>query len=152
MFHEHYIPPRPKPRIMGMPPRLFYAGAGLLTSALLVLTILVIEANTYYIRDLWRLWVYNDQFIRAPCDEWPTMEEARRIVDSKEHIIQQIKNLDPEKTMVDVWDWANKWNCPGKGSLTIEAPGKFRQEIERLAGDKRHFYGVPMRLVNANWR
>ena len=97
MFHEHYIPPRLKPRVMGMPPRLFYTGAGLLTSALLVLMILVIEANTYYIRDLWDLGVYNERLIRVPCDEWPTMEEARRIVDSKEHIIQQIKNLDPEK-------------------------------------------------------
>ena len=114
MFHEHYIPPRPKPRVMGLPPRLFYVGAGLLTTALLVLTILVMEANTYYIRDLWRLWVYNDRFIRAPCDEWPTMEEARRIVDSKEHIIQQIKNLDPEK----------RWLMSGIGPINGTVRGR----------------------------
>lgn len=152
MFYERYIPPRPQRRIMGMPPRRFYAGVGLLAAAALVLGVLVVEVNTYYIRDLWRLWVYNDRFIRVPCSEWPDLEEAHRIVNRYEHILQRIKDLDPEKTLIHVWEEANGWECPGKGSLSIEAPGKFRREIERIVGDKRYFYGVPMRLINANWR
>ena len=142
---------KPTPKIGGIPRRLFYAGLAASITTAIALVMAVAELNTYYFRDLIGLWLYNSRTNRIPCDEWPPLDEARRIVAQRMPEIDRITALDPDAISWKLWEGIESRECPGQGGLTIEAPGIYRQEIEAIIGDTQYFYGVPVQVFNTDW-
>lgn len=85
---------------------------------------------------------------RVPCENWPTAEEAQRILDRHSDVIMQIQAVE------GVHLYANLRRCKGASSvrraeLVIEYPGsKQREAIQAIIGDERFFFGVPYALFN----
>lgn len=142
---------KPTAKIWGIPHRPFYVGVAASIATAIAVAIAVVEINTYYFRDFIELRLYNARTNRIPCDKWPTLDEARRIVAQRMPAIDRITALDPEVISWNLWEGIEGRECPGKGGLTIEAPGIYRKEIEAIIGDTQYFYGVPVHVFNTDW-
>ena len=85
---------------------------------------------------------------RVPCENWPTAEEAQRILDRHADVIMQIQAVEGVSLYLSLR------RCKGASSvrraeLVIEYPGsKQREAIQAIIGDERFFFGVPYALFN----
>ena len=123
--------------------RLYYITAGLILGALVIS--LVVEANTYYVRDLLIEEFWGSKPHRVPCDKWPTPDEVQRVVDQHSQIISQIESVNPGFTVVNI----NTMSCPGRADIRIwYASYSDRDAIKSIIGDGKYFFGVPYQLRN----
>lgn len=85
---------------------------------------------------------------RVPCENWPTAEEAQRILDRHADVVMQIQAVKGVSLYV------NLRRCRGasavqRAELVIEYPGsKQREAVQAIIGDERFFFGVPYSLFN----
>ena len=113
---------------------------------LAALAVIIVEANTYYVRDLLYLDVYGSKPHRIPCEDWPTPSEVRQILDEHSDIVRRIEMINPGGIKVEI----NNRTCPGKADIRIfYATAVDRQEIELRLEDKKYFLGVPYMLRNS---
>ena len=120
----------------------------ILTLLLAALAFGVFECRTAYVRDWIAISLSGDAPHRVPCENWPTAEEAQRILDRHADVIMQIQAVKGVSLYV------NLRRCRGASSvrraeLVIEYPGsKQREAIQAIIGDERFFFGVPYDLFN----
>jgi hypothetical protein len=80
---------------------------------------------------------------RVPCEQRPTVAEARRVVSEHADLIRRIEAIH-----YNVHVELDETACPGRGTLVFYYGGhRHRQEIERLIGADT-FFGVPYSLIN----
>ena len=109
------------------------------------LAVVVVEVNTYYVRDLLYPDVYGSKPHRIPCEDWPTPSEVQQILDEHSDVVRSIEMINPGFISVGI----NVHSCPGKVDIRIfYATAVDRQAIELELGDKKYFLGIPYRLYN----
>ena len=117
--------------------------AGLILGTLVI--ILVVEANTYYVRDMLAQEFYGSKPHRVPCDKWPTPDEVRRIIDQNAQVVSQIESVNPGFVRVNI----NILSCPDRADIRIwYASYSDRDAIRSIIGDSKYFFGVPYQLRN----
>ena len=110
-----------------------------------VLVLTVVEARTYYARDLLKETVYGSKPHRVPCDRWPTPDEVRRVIDQHREVVRQIESINPGFTVLDI----NTLSCPGRADTQIlYATASDREAIKLILGDGKYFSGVPYQMRN----
>ena len=110
---------------------------GLALLGILVLT--VVEARTYYGRDLLMETVYGSKPHRVPCDQWPTPDEVRRVIDQHQEVVRQIESINPGFTVLDI----NTLSCPERADIQIlYATARDREAIKLILGDGK-YSGLP---------
>ena len=120
----------------------------ILTLLLAALAFGVFECRTAYVRDRLAISLYGSAPHRVPCENWPTAEEAQRILDRHADVVMQIQAVKGVSLYV------NLRRCRGasavqRAELVIEYPGsKQREAVWAIIGDERFFFGVPYSLVN----
>ena len=104
-----------------------------------------LEWNTRHFRDMIIESIYGSKPHRVPCDELPTPEEVRRVLDEHAHIVGQIEAVNPGFTRVEV----NTFSCVDRADIRIlYATASDREQIRALLGDAESFFGVPYRMHN----
>ena len=89
--------------------------------------------------------IYESKPHRAPCDELPTPEEVRRVLEEHARIVGQIEAINPGFTRVEV----NTFSCVDSADIRIlYATASDREQIRALLGDAESFFGVPYRMHN----
>ena len=110
-----------------------------------VLVLAVVEARTYYGRDLLMETAYGSKAHRVPCDQWPTPDEVQRVIDRHQEVFRQIESINPGFTVLDI----NTLSCPGRAAIEIlYATAKDREAIKLILGDGKYFFGVPYQMRN----
>ena len=116
---------------------------GLALLGILVLT--VVEARTYYGRDLLVETVYGSKPHRVPCDQWPTPDEVRRVIEQHQEVVRQIESINPGFTVLDI----NTLSCPGRADIQIlYATARDREAIKLILEGGKYFFGVPYQMWN----
>ena len=89
----------------------------------------------------------GSRYHQIPCRKWPTMEEAKRIMEERADIVERIEGLPT----VDVFLEAGR--CEGKAQLIIYFGGlsniRSRDKAIEIIGDGKMFFGIPYSLVNS---
>ena len=123
--------------------RVYFIAAGLILGALVVS--LVVEANTYYVRDMLAEEFWGSKPHRVLCDKWPTPDEVQRIIDQNSEVVNQIESVNPGFVTVNI----NTLSCPGRADIRIlYASYSDRDAIRPIIGDSKYFFGVPYQLRN----
>lgn len=111
----------------------------------LALAVLV-EANTYYVRDMLHEEIYGSKPHRVPCKEWPTPGEVRQVIDRNAETVSRIESVNPGFVSVGV---NTTRKCPGRADIEIlYATYRDRDAIRAIIGDDKYLFGVPYRLRN----
>ena len=119
----------------------------LLSTAVMVavLALVAFEWNTHHFRDLLIESIYGAKPHHVPCDEVPTPEEVRRVLEEHAHVVRQIEAVNPGFTTVEV----NTFSCVDRANIRIlYATAGDRELIKALLGDAESFFGVPYRMYN----
>ena len=125
------------------PRRVYFITAGLILGALVIS--LVVEAKTYYVRDLLAEELWGSRPHRVPCDKWPTLDEVQRVIDQQVQAVRQIEAVNPGFTEVII----NTMGCPGRADIRIwYVSYSDRDAIKSIIGDGKYFFGVPYQLRN----
>ena len=96
-------------------------------------------------------WVFMDtiragSFHKLPCRKWPTLEEAKLIMEERADIVRRIENLDSDGRDVFL---RTKSRCSGKAELDITYSGRAKREKAReIIGDDKMFFGIPYNMHN----
>ena len=116
---------------------------GLIAASVLAFLIIV-EARTYYTRDLIAEFIYGSAPNRLPCEDWPSAAEVEKAVDDNQGTVQRIKSVHERAHLV-----INVWTCPGKAELLVYLPTrKAIEAVKDMFEDYRRIFGVPSALVN----
>lgn len=112
---------------------------------LIVLVLTIIEVNTYYVRDLFIESTYGSKPHRVPCDQWPTPDEVRQVLNEHSQVVRRIESINPGFTAVNI----NTLSCPGRADIRIlYATASDRQAIELILGEGKYFFGIPYQMRN----
>ena len=119
-----------------------YIAVGLILGSL---TIAVVEAKTYYVRDLLAEEFWGSKPHRVPCEKWPTPDEVQRVIDQHGQVVDQIESVNPGFVRVNI----NTMSCRGRADIRIwYATYSDRDAIKSIIGDQKCFFGVPYELRN----
>ena len=124
--------------------RLRYVVVGLALGVLLLATV---EVRTAYVRDAVLEYVYGSAPHRVPCDKWPTLEKARRILHQRSDVVGRIASVNPGFVTLRL----DSRRCAGTGraEVVIEyATRSDREAIRAIVGDKKYFLGIPYLMRN----
>ena len=119
----------------------------LLPAALMVaaLVLAIIEWNTYHFRDLLIERIYGSKPHRVPCEELPSPEEVRRVLDENAHFTRRIESINPGFTFVEV----STLTCVDSADVRIlYATADDRERIKEMLGDIETLFGVPYNVQN----
>ena len=112
------------------------------------LILIVVEANTACLQDMVIKGGAGSKRNRVPCEQWPTLEEVRRVIDDNPKVVKQIESVNPRRGMVTV-EVGRTARCPGKAYLLIYFPGRSDgHAIRSIIGDQDYFLGVPYEMRN----
>ena len=110
----------------------------------LMIIVVTIESQTKFVRRLYDDIVMDNKNHYLSCDKLPSVNEVTSIVDKHLDTIDQIEQIDPGQTGVEV----DSFSCPGKADIVIwYASHDDRIKIEQLI-DNKTFFGIPLRLQN----
>lgn len=116
------------------------------SALILLVALVVLEINTYYLRDRAIALIYGSRPIRLSCAEHPTLERAHQIHEQKLYTVRRIEAVNPGFVRVDVYE---PENCPGRGRLSITYGGRSdKEKIRAIIGDDALFWGIPYSLHN----
>ena len=111
---------------------------------ILLIVVAVVEGQTKFIRHLYDDIVMDNRNHYLPCEKLPTIAEVTSILEEHKDTINQIEQIDPGQTGVEV----DSLTCPGKADVIIwYASHENRIKIEQIINDDTLF-GVPYRLQN----
>ena len=109
------------------------------------LALAVFEWNTYHFRDLLSERIYESKPHRVPCDELPSPDEVRRVLDENAHFVERIEAINPGFTIVEM----NTFTCAdGADVRLLYATARDRERIRRLLGHAETFFGAPYNMQN----
>lgn len=109
----------------------------------MILSIFLIK--TKLILKIYNGFVLDNKERLLTCDELPSVDKVRRVMDEHQNILQKIERINPGFVFVTVGDYED---CVDKSDIVISYPShQNRLEIEEIINEKT-FFGVPYRLQN----
>lgn len=104
----------------------------------------MLESQTNFLRKIYDAVILDNRNHYLSCEQLPSEEEVRRVMDAHQDVIQKIEQVNPGFVGVEM----DTVTCPGKADILFwYGTHEDRLRIESLiAGDT--FYGVPYRLQN----
>ena len=112
------------------------------------ITVAIIMFGEEGIENLRRGWdslVTNNEIAYLSCEEMPTVDEVKKVMEDYSSEISQINSV-PGVVEVTIGDWTGK-ECPGKGKLLITYEVKDSWQYIKQILDGSTFHDIPYDLV-----
>lgn len=114
---------------------------------ILILSLVVIETQTHFIRRWISDVVYDNRVPYLRCEDLPEIAEVEQTIEVHQDVIKEIEAVHPGFIRVTIGSTVNHKDCPGRGYLVIEyASHADRMQIEALIGET--FFGIPWMGLN----
>ena len=123
------------------------------TVGVLVVTLVFVQTDCnpplYVSRYMY--WVFMESiqagtYHKLPCRKWPTVEEAKLIMEERADIVRRIEKLDSDGPDVFL---RTESRCSGKAELDITYSGRYeREKAQEIIGDDKMFFGIPYNMHN----
>lgn len=113
---------------------------------LLITVVLILEAETHFIKHATDDWLYDNYNHYLPCEKLPTLLEVEETMQQNQDTLRRIEEVSPGNVMLSLYRYAD--DCNGKADILIQYPShEIRLTIEQILGGKT-FFGIPCRWRN----
>ncbi len=114
---------------------------------LLILSLVIIETQTHFIRRWISDVVYDNRVPYLRCEDLPEIAKAEQTIATHQDVIEEIEAVHPEFIRAYISSTVNHTDCPGKGYLVIEYASHADDiQIEEIIGET--FFGIPWMGLN----
>ena len=84
----------------------------------------------------------------VPCSQWPTPEEAQRVLDEHPQVVRRIEAVTPRSKTAALHVNTDE-SCPGKADIRITfGSRRDKDAIREIIGDDKYLFGIPYRMSN----